>query len=930
MTSLLRFALAASVLFLARYSVAAVRVEAFRGEPFGIGRVTIDLQGDVSSPANDDRFGLEEANDRVLYPVAKGGGSGTARRLLRDFLGVQTPQRVTYFFMFRGDEPLDLVAYSPGPQSVSVRPVDNAQEFDELLNDWWEATTDHYAQVFRQAEYPIVVENYLTATWARRLNRAMPEPRRYLSQRFGVGAPWISQLMANEAYQSQVERDLLAGNTDASDAELISLPAERAPKAPSTAAAHPASVEPMAAHVPNDCFYLRFGNFTNYLWFRDFLRHWQGDLGNMIAVESVERSISERFQQQIAVGESKLARVMGATVINDVAIVGLDAYLRDGAAMGILFQANSTALLRNNLDGQRHDAKAKHADAVEETLKIAGHDVSYIHTPDNRLRSFYALDGDFHLVTNCRALVERFYQAGTGDRSLASTADFQECRAAMPVTRDDTIFLFAPAGFLQNLASPHYRVELDRRLRSIGEIRAIRLARLAAVAEDQPAGSLDELISADLLPAGFGQHFDGSELETAPPAKQKANGRAEENLVIRDSLRGDAGWMTPIPDMKVGQITAGEARRLAKFQSELAQSVGSFAPICAALKRTDSTTHNGWDQITADVRVARYSQMPVAKWPKMLGEAQANRVAPIEGDAVSLEVVLGGLGEPTHLFGGIRDFNTPLYVRQGDVQTRGSITDSIRAYVGGWPRPSLLDQFLGRPAGPLDGDGIARTGGLFDLWFRRADDFFLFSFKRDVLLEVGRQLAMVEAEHPAQIRLHIDDLTEKQISNAVNGIGYKRARDTSASSTRFMNSLATQLHVAPADARALGEELVGGKFVCTLGGKYELVDNADRKLWVSTAPPLENRFLLTVIPTDYQLPLMTWFRGLNADVARANDELWLNAKLDMTHIDVGPPEDPDGAGGGISLPSIGNLFGGFGAKKDEAVKPASGEESQDK
>jgi hypothetical protein len=72
---------------------------------------------------------------------------------------------------------------------------------------------------------------------------------------------------------------------------------------------------------------------------------------------------------------------------------------------------------------------------------------------------------------------------------------------------------------------------------------------------------------------------------------------------------------------------------------------------------------------------------------------------------------------------------------------------------------------------------------------------------------------------------------------------------------------------------------------------------------------------------------MTWFRGLNADVARANDELWLNAKLDMTHIDVGPPEDPDAAGGGISLPSIGNLFSGFGAKKDEAVKPASATES---
>ena len=216
--------------------------------------------------------------------------------------------------------------------------------------------------------------------------------------------------------------------------------------------------------------------------------------------------------------------------------------------------------------------------------------------------------------------------------------------------------------------------------------------------------------------------------------------------------------------------------------------------------------------------------MPVAKWPAMLGEAQANRVAPIAGDAVSLEIVLGALGDPVHLFGGIRDFNTPLIVRQGQVQTSTSLTDAIRAYVGGWPRPHLIDRYLGRPSGPLDADGIARTGGLFDLWFRRADDFFLFSFKRDVLLEVGRQLAIVDAERPAQIRLHIDDLSNKQIATAVNGYGYMRARDTSASASRFMNSLTTQLHVPAENARALGETLVGGKFTCPLGGKYVLAD----------------------------------------------------------------------------------------------------------
>src|SRR3972149_10356339 len=47
---------------------AAIRVEAYRGEPFGVGRVTVDLPQD-DAPSADDRFAITEAGDRVLYPV---------------------------------------------------------------------------------------------------------------------------------------------------------------------------------------------------------------------------------------------------------------------------------------------------------------------------------------------------------------------------------------------------------------------------------------------------------------------------------------------------------------------------------------------------------------------------------------------------------------------------------------------------------------------------------------------------------------------------------------------------------------------------------------------------------------------------------------------------------------------------------------------
>jgi hypothetical protein len=943
---------------------AAIRVEAYRGEPFGLGRVTIDLQqGDSPAPASDDRVGLVESRDRVLYPTIEDVSRRPARTLLRGFLGVELPNRLTILFMFLGDESLDLTAYTPSPQRFTIEPEDNAEEFQELLDDWWAATAGRYKQVFREAEYPVVVENFVTATWARRLEREMPEPSRYFLDRFRLGEPWMSQLMANEAYQTQVERDLLLGRFGAGEeaniplprpAEVVSGDAQRSEnqpggELPAPAGAPPDTIEPIATHVPQECFYLRFGNFPNYLWFRDFMRHWQGDLGNMVVLQSVNHDNSDRFQNQIAVGESKIARVMGPTVIRDVAIIGLDPYMQHGAAMGILFQANNNLLLNNNLSGQRQEAKGRRDDAVEETVRIAGHDVSFIHTPDGRLRSFYAVDGDYHLVANSRRLVERFYEAGAAKAALAGATEFADVRAAMPLKRDDTIFLFVPSAFFQNLAGPHYRIELDRRLRSIGEMHALTLARFAARAEGYNVQSIDDLVKAELLPIGFANRSDGSKVMEINPAAS-ANGQSEATL--RDSLRGETGSMTPIPDMPIDKITESEARRYEAFLQEMQSTVGNFAPIAAALKRTESPARKDWDRITAEIRIAPYSQMPIARWPNMLGPAITARVAPIAGDVVSLELVINALGEPVHLFGGLRDFSTPLVVRQGEVKTAAPTSDFVRAYVGGWPRPHLIDRFLGRADGPVDNDGFGRTRGLFDLWFRRADDFFLFSFKRDVLMEVGPQLAMMDAEHPGQIHLRIDDLSDKQLGTAVSGFGYTRARDTSASASRFMNSLTTQLHVSPDAARPLGEALVGGTFDCPLGGDYVLVDPAvpvpapgegqkraeslpapdrtvaaaakgGRLLWASTAPAPQNQFLLTEIPANYQMPLMDWFRGLSADVARIEDDLKLNATLDMVHIEVGPPEEPDSSGGDFKLPNLGEIFGGFGKKKDNEVKPAA-------
>ena len=97
-------------------------------------------------------------------------------------------------------------------------------------------------------------------------------------------------------------------------------------------------IEPLAMHVPEECFYIRFGQFTNYLWLNQLLNDYGGDIGSMITAQSLPTGLNRRVEKQLCLKQSALAELLGPTVIADVAIIGRDTYTREGAAIGILFQ----------------------------------------------------------------------------------------------------------------------------------------------------------------------------------------------------------------------------------------------------------------------------------------------------------------------------------------------------------------------------------------------------------------------------------------------------------------------------------------------------------------------------------------------------------------------------------------------------------------
>ncbi len=648
---------------------------------------------------------------------------------------------------------------------------------------------------------------------------------------------------------------------------------EIAPAGKSVAGGQQPTIEPIAMRVPQECLYLRTGSFSNFLWFQHRLDAWGGDVRNLLSEQAVDYGLNDRFQQQIGLKESALAPVVGPAVIADVAIIGTDTFLRDGAAMGILFQARNNLLMANDLQRQRGEALKANPGATEEKLTIGDRQVSLISTPDNNLRSFYVADGDFHLVSTSRAIVERFLETGAkgknqpaGQTSLGASAEFRLARANLPLERDDTVFVYLSRSFFRNLMGPRYQIEILRRLRSSVEMELVRLAQLMARSEGRPAGTIEELIAANALPTWFGRRADGSLLTL-------------RDGELFDSLRGVRGGFIPIPDMPPSRITRSEAQAYEKSLTVAADSWGELDPVFVGIRRSDSQ-RPGLEHLSFDIQAAPLGPQNYARMAKWLGPPAEQRLVPVPGNLVDIQAsVRGGSLAQTgdhYLFFGMQDSMTAdLGVDRPLIGILKMVTGQspLRGYLGAWPQPGLLTLVGAAANVPVDAAGYSRL--LTGVWRRTVQQFTLLSFHREVLDQITPQLRFEPSANPSQLRVHLADLQGTNLAQWVNQQGYKHAYRMSVGNTRVTSLLTEQFRLPADESLTSAEKVLDARLIDPLGGKYELTaGQSGFKEWRSTK-------LTTGAPANYQFPALAWIRGLDLEGRLEEGQVVLHAEVDM-------------------------------------------------
>ena len=906
-----------------RYSQYA---EAITGKPYGVARIYWPA-GQVT-PNSSVRLIVSNPESRIFFPAVDTIPSepqqlerqpvgdrpriGALVQRIRQAVNaakeqIDPPELLRIQFLFTGTNPLKVVLSGDVEHQLEITPMAggtaNGPEprFAELQRSWWDGYVAQLQKQVERSDYPAIIENYLVYMLGNRFGFSTPnlvkDPKSKKKPQTDP-LPTIELVAGIESLRAELHRETLAQARDP-NYERTAIPL--APKwldhqPPSVPADLP--IEKIATHVPSECFYVRFGSFANFMWFKDFGNSRGGDVAQLAIIRGLNYRTNERLERMLNTKTTVVGKLFGDSIISDMAIIGQDLYLQDGPSMGVLFEAKNIALLRSSMQNDRNAAIKQYSDlgAKLDTLELKGKKASLLSTPDNQIRSFMVEDGNYLLITSSRQIAERFLEVSGGAPSLADSPSFRFARLTMPLSNEYSIFAYLSSEFFRNLVSPQYQIELRRRLKAIASIELAEIATQVAKAEEKVLGntdssSIEDLVAGGYLPPSFQDRFDGSQT-------LKYRG------AWHDSLRGARGSFLPIADVELKDCTREEAASYIDQASFYASKWQQTDPLMVGVRRFTDEQMPTVEKLVVEGYIAPLGREKYGYLSSMLGAPRQTTIELPPDDIIHFQGSLSGdspLGRQAldHiLFAGIKDLVPPVPGETKGLLATLRLLKSIPGYVGTWPSPGYLDRLpFGLGGGIPDAYGYSRT--LFGLWRWQGSGFSIISFDRSIVDQCVSMVRPLEAEDFAQGRLQIGDLKNSRVGSFFNILSYRRAAQASRGNLMLLDVIQSQLQIAPEESLKVAESLLDANLQCPLGGKYELnpgKKTSERPLWNSTAwassiaayssnPGMIGFDNEHSMPTsNYRVPWLEWFRGAHLHLTQLPERLVLVGSVSMERL----------------------------------------------
>ena len=916
-----------------------IDVLAVSGQPFGVATFLLPVGRTEELP----RILIHEKDSQVFYPAfaledllprnepppinQRRIGQGALINRLRNVIQnsrdkIDPPKAIRCYCLFKSIYPsLEITVDGESfPSQRFTIPVDANQDpslHSQMMERWWNSYSQQASRQLESSDFPPLVQTYLTSMLASRLELPLIDLRdrkKVEKGEFDQPLSTLSLLGGVESLRNELMRKSLSEPASSTDAihPLPSPPIWQDPVAPPVPDDLP--IESIAARVPKDCFYLRFAKFSNYLWFQELTADRGGDFVQLAIRRGYNYDTAGRIEQMLNTKTTAIAKLFGDSIIGDMAIIGQDLYIQDGPSLGVLFEAKNAGLLVQSFTQERASTAKRLDDCVLEDIEIDGVPVSFLHTPDNRVRSLMVVDGNFVLITTSRHIAKRFLQVAKGEPSLSSDPHFRYARLLLPIQNDYSVFGYFSNQFLQNLVGPKYQIELRRRLQAIAHIQSAELARRAAAAEGMQDANIDELIRESFLPPWFNERPDGS----------RTLALADDWI---DASRGKQGSMVPIADMEISEITDNELREYQTQEAFYLQDWKQTDPLLFGLRRFAVPDFPDRERLAIEAFIAPFGQDKLKWIGNMLAPPINTEIQLPPDDVMNFQVHLAGNvtnrgASPDHvLFGGLKDMIPP---QPGDelglLGTLRALRDTP-AYLGAWPAAGYLDRLpLGLGGGRPDAFGFSRA--LIGMWRWQGEGLSLLSFDRSIIEQCLNYIQPVQASAPAQARIQLGDIANSQLATWVNTYIYRQSLTTSRGNALLLDAFEQQLGVPPEETLSAAESVLDCELQCAVEGDYRLSESPT-PMWRSDAWPAPGPAEEIFPPSSYTAPMLEWFRGVRVHLTQLSDRLVLVGQIDMEPIPVteAPANETENALPKMDFDLFKLPFNVFGGSKQDTAPP---------
>jgi len=315
-------------------------------------------------------------------------------------------------------------------------------------------------------------------------------------------------------------------------------------------------IDPLAKHLPVDQHAVLFPSFAALVAVIDEAREQGTPFLQTVEPQAQDARTLERYENQLCLPLSDLARTFGPHFVSSVAVTGSDPYLRTGSDVAILFQSPEPEGLVSVIRTRQSARRLLTPRSEEIRIQLEDVEVVGVRSVDRALSSYLARVKEVVVVSNSPWQLQKVLRTMQQQTpSLATSDEYRYFRQAFPnVDQRESAFLMVTDATIRRWCGPRWRIGASRR------------NRVAAVLAENQAAAIAEYGLETWRPTSLGAV---AALPFAGEFLLDSNG-------VRSTRYGSLNFQTPIAELELDRVTQAEAAAYRQFRDRYQQSWRRF------------------------------------------------------------------------------------------------------------------------------------------------------------------------------------------------------------------------------------------------------------------------------------------------------------------------------------------------------------------